>query len=258
AHDGFTIEDLVSYEQKHNLANGEDNRDGHEPNYSTNAGVEGPSDDPEVLGRRERLKRSLIASLFLSQGIPMLLGGDELSRTQQGNNNTYCQDNELNWYNWELDERQEEFLAFVQQVIHFRRKHQSFRRHHFLTGRPNEKGIKDAIWWHHDGHEMRDEDWARGDLRAFGLLLPGGAIRGMSANGHPLEDATFLILFNSRDETTEFGLPNAATGEGVLGWEAEETFAAEDAERFFPCETKVQVEKRGLLVLRRVDKDDSK
>ena len=138
AHDGFTIEDLVSYDEKHNWANGEENRDGHEPNYSTNCGVEGPTDDPDVLDCRERLKRALIGTLFLSQGVPMLLGGDELSRTQGGNNNAYCQDNEINWYDWDLDEREQEFLDFVCETIAFRKAHPSFRRRHFLTGRPDE------------------------------------------------------------------------------------------------------------------------
>src|SRR5690606_24672242 len=158
AHDGFTLEDLVSYTRKHNEANGEGNRDGHEPNYSTNGGIEGPTSDPDVLVVRERRKRALFATLMLSQGVPMMLGGDELSRTQLGNNNAYCQDNATNWYDWDLDERRAAFLEFVRQIVAFRKAHPSFRRRRFLTGHKDERGVKDAMWWHPEGREMRYED----------------------------------------------------------------------------------------------------
>jgi len=208
AHDGFTLEDLVSYERKHNEANGENNRDGHEPNYSSNSGVEGPTDDLDVLARREALKRSLFATLIFSQGVPMMLGGDELSRTQQGNNNAYCQDNEINWYDWDLDEREALFLEFVQQVIAFRKAHNSFRRHYFLTGQADEAGVKDARWWHPGGREMMGEDWVY-DLHAFGLLLRGDRIRGTTERGEPLQDDTLLLLFNAREIPVLFLLPDA-------------------------------------------------
>jgi len=213
AHDGFTLEDMVSYERKHNLANHEDNRDGHEPNYSTNCGTEGPSDDEAVLACRERLKRAQIATLLLSQGVPMLLGGDELSRTQQGNNNSYAQDNEINWYDWDLDERRGAFLDYVRDVIAFRREHPTFRRRQFLTGRPDEDGIKDALWWHPEGREMRSKDWEPAGLSGFGLLLRGDRIRGVDALGAPIEDDTFLILFNKSGAPFSLVLPTWEAGD---------------------------------------------
>jgi glycogen operon protein len=205
AHDGFTLQDLVSYEEKHNEANGEDNNDGHDDNRSTNCGVEGPSDDADVLACRERLKRSFVATLMLSQGVPMLLGGDELSKTQQGNNNAYCQDNEINWFDWDLDDRKQEFLDFVKKVVAFRRAHPSFRRHHFLTGQEDENGIKDVSWWHPAAHEMTEDDWADDHLRALGMLLSGEGTgeQGTDSRGR---DSAFLVLLNAGSETT-FNLP---------------------------------------------------
>ncbi|MDX1419923.1 MAG: glycogen debranching protein GlgX, partial [Rubricoccaceae bacterium] len=212
AHDGFTLHDLVSYEKKHNEANGEDNRDGHEPNYSVNCGVEGPTDDEDVLACRERMKRALMGTLLLSQGVPMLLGGDELSRTQGGNNNAYAQDNEINWYDWDLDEREAAFLDFVREAIAFRRRHQSFRRRHFLTGRADDEGVKDGLWWHPDGREMMPSDWEQDGLRAFGFLLRGDRIRGVDARGRGLTDDTFLLLFNKGDEDAALALPTEEAG----------------------------------------------
>ncbi|HLT48129.1 MAG TPA: glycogen debranching protein GlgX, partial [Rubricoccaceae bacterium] len=212
AHDGFTLEDLVSYEHKHNEANGEDNRDGHEPNYSVNCGVEGPSDDPEVLACRDRLKRALVGTLLLSQGVPMLLGGDELSRTQEGNNNAYAQDNEVNWYDWGLDERERAFLGFVREAVAFRRAHPTFRRRHFLTGEADAQGVKDALWWHPDGREMTSRDWEQNGLRAFGFLLRGDRIRGAGPRGERVQDDTFLLLFNKSGEPISLTLPTAEAG----------------------------------------------
>ena len=218
AHDGFTLEDLVSYNRKHNEANGEGNRDGTDANYSTNFGVEGPTDDEEVLARREALKRSLVTTLLLSQGVPMLLGGDELSRTQQGNNNAYCQDNEISWYHWDRDERQQRFLAFVKKLIAFRKAHRSFRRHHFLTGKPDADGVKDALWWHPEGREMTQSDWHRSDMHAFGLLLRGDRIQGTDARGRPLYDDTLLLLCNAGHQPIAFMLPQTEAA-NPKGWE---------------------------------------
>ncbi|MEM8559647.1 MAG: glycogen debranching protein GlgX [Bacteroidota bacterium] len=225
AHDGFTMEDLVSYTRKHNEANMEGNRDGHEPNHSANFGVEGPTDDPEILAKRETMKRSLMATLLLSQGIPMILGGDELSRTQQGNNNAYCQDNELNWYDWDLDPRREAFLAFTQEAIAFRKAHPNFRRRHFLTGRADDDGIRDASWWHADGREMTGDDWNTIGLPAFGMLLRGDRIRGMADQGGNIADATFFIAFNSGDDgmDVDFVLPDAS-GLDCIRWEVMHPF----------------------------------
>jgi glycogen operon protein len=223
AHDGFTLEDQVSYLHKHNEANGEQNRDGHEPNYSTNSGVEGPTDDPAILARRDTLKRSLMATLLLSQGVPMLLGGDELSRTQQGNNNAYCQDNETTWYDWHLDDRAQRFLEFTQELIAFRKAHPSFRRHRFLTGRADADGVKDVLWWHPKGHEMTGHDWSRADLHAFGMLLRGDRIAERNHRGRPLHDDTFLLLFNAGEASVAFHLPNGFT-DAARRWEVTPPF----------------------------------
>ena len=212
AHDGFTLQDLVSYHQKHNHANGEDNRDGNDNNHSSNSGIEGPTQDPTVVARRETRKRSLITTLMLSQGVPMILSGDELSHTKGGNNNTYCQDNDFNWLNWNLGERRQQFLEFVKQVIHFRKSHPTFRRAHFLTGKAGITGVRDAFWWHPQGREMEDSDWERADTHAFGLLLHAEAM----AEAETPEDAaddTFLVLFNTHQESTAFVLPTTVRGQ---------------------------------------------
>ncbi|MDR7414435.1 MAG: glycogen debranching protein GlgX [Armatimonadota bacterium] len=206
SHDGFTLQDLVSYQRKHNEANGEGNRDGAEENYSTNCGVEGPSDDPEVRTCRDRLKRALVATLMLSQGVPMLLGGDELSRTQRGNNNAYCQDNELSWYAWELDEEKKRFLEFVRLVVAFRRRHPNFRRREFLRGAG--EVCRDVTWVHPAGREMGPEDWHDPQLRAVGMVLCGWAFSERDERGRPVVDDTFLVVFNS-GRAVRFVLPRA-------------------------------------------------
>jgi isoamylase len=222
AHDGFTLEDLVSYTVKHNEANGEENRDGADENYSQNCGVEGPSEDPEVLACREQRKRSLIATLLLSQGVPMLLGGDELSRSHEGNNNAYCQDNHLNWYHWELDERRQRFLDFVTQAIAFRKAHPTFRRRNFLTGLAAEDGHKDLTWIHPEGREMAPEDWNQPELRALGMLLYRASLHEHDARGRPLMDETLLVLFVSQGPI-DFKLPPAPDGGSWEGcWTTQE------------------------------------
>ncbi|QRN79951.1 MAG: glycogen debranching protein GlgX [Nocardiopsis sp. BM-2018] len=213
AHDGFTLQDLVSYERKHNQANGESGRDGHDHNLSSNAGVEGHSDDPAVRQRRERRKRALMATQLLSQGIPMLLGGDELSRTQLGNNNAYCQDNEVSWYDWDLDDEQRTFLRFTQGLVALRRAHPSFGRRSFLSGRA--KGAcRDVAWWHPDGREMRDGDWHDEHATSVGMLLCGSALVDLDAHGVRLCDASFLMLVAGREGRT-FTLPPCPD---ALGW----------------------------------------
>ena len=249
AHDGFTLEDLVSYERKHNEANQEGNRDGHEPNYSVNCGVEGPTEDPEVLACRDVRKRSMLATLLLSQGVPMLLGGDELSNTQRGNNNAYCQDNEITWYDWDLDEREQLFLEFVREIIALRKEHQSFRRHHFLTGRENEEGIKDALWWYPEGREMNDEDWNHPDLRAFGLLLRGDCIMGMDARGRSLEDDTLFLLFNASNEVVECVLPHE---EAAAPQEWHVVFESVPTQEVYRSEHVVHIDPHEVMVLKAV------
>ncbi len=252
AHDGFTLEDLVSYLRKHNLANREHNRDGHEPNYSINCGHEGPTEDVQVLQCREQRKRSLMATLLLSQGVPMILGGDELSRTQGGNNNAYCQDNEVNWYDWDLDKRKRRFLGFVRDAVAFRKKHPTFRRRHFLTGRAGgDVQAKDALWWHPDGREMSAADWTRSDIPAFGLLLRGDRFGGADRQGRPLTDDTFLLLFNIGDLPIGFKLPQAEAAHPTH-WDVAPEFQDPSwPEQFFPTEMAV-INPHLLMVLRAV------
>lgn len=250
AHDGFTLQDMVSYERKHNEANGENNRDGHEPNYSTNCGVEGPSDDSAVKECRERRKRAMLSTLVLSQGVPMILGGDELGRTQQGNNNAYCHDNEINWYDWNLDDEQHEFLTFAQEALAFRRRHPAFRRRHFLTGKADEDGIKDALWWHPEGREMSSRDWESAGLTAFGMLLRGDRIHAKDRRGAPVVDDTLLLLFNKGNEPFTLPLPTHEAG-NPSAWETEEPFNTLSQKRFNGG-TKVEIPATSLVVLKAV------
>ena len=245
AHDGFTLQDLVSYEEKHNEENKEGNEDGHDDNHSMNCGTEGPTDDPAVIECRERRKRSLMASLLLSQGVPMILGGDELSHTRQGNNNPYCQDNEITWYDWDLDAREEKFLTFVQKLTAFRQAHPTFRRRHFLDPVDEDNGSGDVLWWHPDGREMMHDDWHDETLRAFGYLLRGQDLA-PDAKGRPRTDDSFLVLMNQSDAPVECVLPeetNELEDVSCAAWHVV-TELAEDLEGTGP------VDPGGLLALR--------
>ena len=208
AHDGFTLADLVSYQRKHNEGNRENNRDGTDANYATNSGVEGPSKDPKILARRGARRRALAATLFLSQGVPMMLGGDELGRTQAGNNNAYCQDNAISWFDWaHVDEP---FRVFIEKLTAFRRRHPNFRRHRFLDGRPDARGHRDVTWWHPAGHEMQGPDWYAPDGHTLGMLLRGDRIRDRNPLGHPIRDHTYLVLLHAGERGCSFVLPTAA------------------------------------------------
>ncbi len=208
AHDGFTLNDLVSYNEKHNEANGENNRDGTDDNASWNCGVEGPTTDPAILELRERQKRNFLALLFLSQGVPMLCGGDEIGRTQQGNNNAYCQDNEISWFNWTLDRAQLDLLDFVKRLIALRKQQPVLRRRRFFQGRHiRGSEVKDLSWFKPDGKEMTDEDWNAGYARSLGLRLAGDAIAERDEKGRPISGATLLILLNSSHTPLAFTLP---------------------------------------------------
>jgi glycogen operon protein len=214
AHDGFTLHDLVSYNAKHNEANLEANHDGVDQNYSWNCGVEGPSDDPAIAHLRAQQKRNLMATLLLSQGTPMLLGGDELMHTQLGNNNAYCQDNDIGWISWtDVDEHDVDFLDFVRKLIALRREHPVFRRTRFFHGHVTEReGLKDISWISPDGGEMGNEAWLEGSRRCFGALLGGETgDRFVSLSGYPEYDDTFLILMNANDEDMHFILPTAGS-----------------------------------------------
>jgi len=217
AHDGFTLNDLVSYNDKHNEANGEENRDGHNNNLSWNCGVEGPTDDPVILDLRERQKRNLLATLFLSQGVPMLLAGDEISRSQHGNNNAYCQDNELAWLNWQLGPAQQQLLKFTTHMIELRRQHPIFRRRDFFQGRPLHGGaVKDIVWLKPDGIEMTTEEWTKDFARCLGVYLSGDALEETDAHGRPIVDESFLMLFNAHHDAVPFMLPEFVPGASWL------------------------------------------
>jgi glycogen operon protein len=206
AHDGFTLRDLVSYDGKHNDANGEENRDGTDDNRSWNCGVEGDTDDQEVLALRARQQRNFLATLLLSQGCPMLLHGDEIGRTQGGNNNAYCQDNEISWIDWEHADRT--LLAFTRRLIALRREQPVLRRRRFFAGQIGRgPRRKDIAWFRQDGQEMREADWRSGSRRSLGMLLNGDLIPDRGRRGEPVEGDTLLILFHSHEDDLEWTVP---------------------------------------------------
>jgi isoamylase len=249
AHDGFTLRDLVSYNQKHNEANLEDNRDGTDDNRSWNCGVEGPTDDPEVNALRRRQQRNFLTTLLLSLGVPMLLGGDELGRTQQGNNNAWCQDNELSWFDWELDDEQERLLEFTRRLIRFRDDHPVFRRTWFLEGRGRGgSGLPDVVWFRPDGRRMTQRDWKQGASHTLGVFLNGAEVRRLSHRGRPLVDDSFLLLFNAHHEPVAFTLPPRRFGPR---WTLELS-TVEEAEEgaVLPARGEIHVEPRSIVVLR--------
>ncbi|MDP2170137.1 MAG: glycogen debranching protein GlgX, partial [Rhodocyclaceae bacterium] len=211
AHDGFTLHDLVSYDHKHNQANGEDNRDGSDRNLSWNCGVEGATDNPEINVLRARQKRNLLATLLLSQGVPMLLAGDEMGRTQQGNNNAYCQDNAVSWVDWSLRDADHELLEFVARLIHLRRTHPVFHRRNFFQGQPirgdDGRSIKDIHWIKPDGSEMSDHEWMHDFARSLGVYLSGELLGEVDYRGRAVHDDNFILLFNAHHERIDFRLP---------------------------------------------------
>lgn len=208
AHDGFTLHDLVSYNDKHNEANGEDNRDGNSNNVSWNCGAEGPTDDPEIDALRERQKRNFLATLLLSQGVPMLLAGDERGHTQNGNNNVYCQDNALGWLDWTPDPKAEALRDFVAKLIHIRRQHPSFRRRSFFRGQPVGDGVpKDVVWLKPGGEEMNPPDWDDPHVRCLGMLFSATGIIDVGPRGEEQRDDDFLLLLNAYHEPLPFAVP---------------------------------------------------
>jgi len=216
AHDGFTLNDLVSYNEKHNELNGDGNRDGDNNNLSWNCGVEGPTDDPQINALRERQRRNFLTTLFLSQGVPMLCGGDEWGRTQMGNNNAYCQDNEISWFDWTRDEKQNEFLEFARKLISFRNAHPVFRRPKFFQRRRiRGSEIRDVMWFNPGGSEMSKEEWASPFVRCVGMLLSGDTSDVVNFEGEPVRDDTFLLLINAHYEAIPFVLP----GQENIEWQ---------------------------------------
>jgi isoamylase len=249
AHDGFTLADLVSYERKHNEANQEGNRDGSDDNRSWNHGVEGPTDDPEINALRARQRRNLLTTLLLSQGVPMLLGGDELGRTQRGNNNAWCQDNELSWFDWEAADR--ELLAFTQRLIRMRAEHPVFRRPRYFEGRSvMDSGLPDVWWFRPDGRRMAQRDWKASDVRVLGVFLNGRELQTHDPRGEPVVDDDFVLLFNANREDAVFTLPSRRFGRrwqlalSTVDPSAEQTVA--------PARALVAVEALSVLVLQSV------
>jgi glycogen operon protein len=218
AHDGFTLQDLVSYDEKHNEANGEDNNDGESNNESWNHGEEGPTDDAEIRRLRNRQKRNFLATLLLSQGVPMIVYGDELGRTQYGNNNAYCQDNEISWIGWDLSRADRNFLAFSRRMIRLRKEHPAFRRRRFFQGR-RIKGadVKDITWLTPAGTEMSDEEWDNSYARSLALHMAGYSEHQYDSEGRPEIDDDFLMLFNAHHEEIPFTIPE---GPEDARWEA--------------------------------------
>jgi isoamylase len=206
AHDGFTLNDLVSYNEKHNEKNGEDSRDGENNNISWNCGAEGPTDDAEILELRERQKRNFLATMLLSQGVPMISHGDELGRTQLGNNNAYCLDNEVTWIDWNLDADKQTLLEFVRKLVHFRRAQPTLRRRKYFQGR-NIRGGQDVAWLSPDGREMDDAAWQTGFVRTLGMLLSGTAIEEVNERGEPIIGDTVLVMLNGQTEKVSFTFP---------------------------------------------------
>ena len=243
AHDGFTLRDLVSYNTKHNEANGETNHDGTDDNRSWNCGVEGPTDDPAVLALRARQQRNFLATLFLSQGVPMLLGGDEIGRTQSGNNNAWCQDNRISWFDWESAD--EDLLTFTRRLIELRRTHPVFRRTKFFDGRGEQ--LPDVWWMRPDGRRMTRRDWDNADSRAIGVFLNGDELQAETRSGEEVRDDSFLLLFNAYFDDVTFRLPARRLG---LRWTLELKTGRFYADRTTPG-SEVVVEARSLVVLRR-------
>ncbi len=217
AHDGFTLNDLVSYSDKHNEANLENNQDGANDNNAWNHGVEGPTDDPIILDLRERQKRNFIATLLLSQGVPMICGGDEIGRSQKGNNNAYAQDSDLTWYDWKLDQSKKDLLEFTRKMIAYRRDHPNLHRRKFFQDRRIDPGwtmdididgahIHDVTWVRQDGNAMTEDEWNAGWIRAVGLLLSGATLNDVTPGGEPITDDTFFILMNAHHEDLDFKL----------------------------------------------------
>jgi glycogen operon protein len=248
SHDGFTLEDLVSYNEKHNEANGEDNNDGENYNQSWNCGEEGPTDDPVIKALRKRQKRNFLTTLFLSQGVPMLVAGDEIGRTQKGNNNAYCQDNEISWLHW--DEIDEEFLAFTQKIIHLRKNHPTFCRRRWFQGQPIKGiGLEDIAWFLPDGNEMTEEHWMNDFAKSLAIYLNGRGIRVVGLKGENVIDDSFYLIFNAHHEALEYTLPPAKYGK--LWYKVLDTSSTHEADEItYAAGDRLTVEGRSVLILR--------
>lgn len=249
AHDGFTLADLVTYNDKHNEANGEENKDGDNHNRSWNCGIEGPTDDPVITALRERQKRNFLTTLFLSQGVPMLLAGDELSRTQKGNNNAYCQDNEISWINW--DQADKNMLDFCTKLIHLRKNHPVFRRRGWFKGQPIKGvGIEDIGWYLHEGKEMEEENWNHDFAKSLGVFLSGRGIRTLGPKGEHVIDDNFYIIFNAHHEPLIFKLPEKKYGMKWIKVIDTTDGSINESDTTYLAEEEVTVESRSIILLK--------
>jgi glycogen operon protein len=251
SHDGFTLNDLVSYNDKHNEANGENNNDGDNNNHSWNCGAEGPTEDVEINTLRRKQRRNLLATLLLSQGVPMLCGGDEFGRSQQGNNNAYCQDNEVGWLAWERTAEQEQLLDFTRRLIQLRRNHPVFRRPKFFQGRrvPGSE-IKDVMWFNPGGSEMSEEEWTSPFVRCLAMLLGGDTVDVLNFEGQPVSDETFLVMLNAHYEPITFVLPGMEKLEWELMVDTQEEAGFLQKTRMLASGDDLEVPDRSICLLR--------
>jgi isoamylase len=250
AHDGFTLADLVSYNEKHNEANGEENRDGADDNGSWNCGAEGPTDDEAVRVLRRRQMRNLMATLLLSQGTPMISGGDEMGRTQRGNNNAYCQDSEISWYDWALDDERKAMLAFTKKLIALRQSHPALQRAKFFKGRKIfGTNMRDLMWFNFDGRPMNEGDWTNAWAKSLAMFLAGRGVELTDAQGEPVTDDDLIVLINGNHEPLDFTMPDLGSGEGA--WELLVDTSNDAASESVAFGARSRVEARSLKVLRR-------
>jgi isoamylase len=254
AHDGFTLNDLVSYNEKHNEANGEDNRDGDSHSRSWNCGVEGDTSDFEVMRLRKQQRRNFLVTLFLSQGVPMLVSGDEMGRTQGGNNNAYCQDNEISWIDWNLPEENESLLDFTRQLIDLRRRHPIFRRRKWFQGRAiHGSEVHDIAWFNVDGSEMTEEQWQDGFIKAIAIFLNGAEIATTGDRGERIIDDSFLMFFNAHPEDLDFTLhPSLQTWEWSILIDTTKPRFVQRGQRYFHDQQPLSVAARSLIVMKRL------
>ena len=250
AHDGFTLQDLVSYNEKHNEANGENNQDGESHNRSWNCGAEGPTDDTNIIALRNQQKRNFLTTLFLSQGVPMLVSGDELGKSQSGNNNAYCQDNEISWINWQAEDK--DLLSFTQKLIHFQHAHPVFCRRRWFKGRPIQgSGVEDIAWFLPDGNSMNEENWNDDFAKSLGIFLNGKAIPSDGPKGEPITDNNFYIVFNAYEEELPYVLPSEEFGSAwIKVIDTHENFFEEKGGQSFASGDIIKVQGRSVVVLK--------
>ena len=250
AHDGFTLQDLVSYNEKHNEANGENNQDGESHNRSWNCGAEGPTDDTNIIALRNQQKRNFLTTLFLSQGVPMLVSGDELGKSQSGNNNAYCQDNEISWINWQAEDK--DLLSFTQKLIHFQHAHPVFCRRRWFKGRPIQgSGVEDIAWFLPDGNSMNEENWNHDFAKSLGIFLNGKAIPSDGPKGEPITDNNFYIVFYAYEEELPYVLPSEEFGSAwIKVIDTHENSFEEKGGQSFASGDIIKVQGRSVVVLK--------